>query len=875
MKRTLVVAEKFNTALRIAIVLSDSRMKRSRIEGTNVFEFERPDGPYLVVGLRGHIVELDYPEEHAEWSLDGLPKLLETEPLKRVTETGIVSTLQSIVRKFDRVIIATDFDREGELIGQECLELLQKVHPAIEVTRARYSALTREEIERSFTNLQTLDVALAEAASARQEIDLVWGALLTRYLSLTAGQRGRGFLSVGRVQTPTLALLVERDQAIKKFQPTPFWSVTAAATDSGESFLLHHTHGIYEDKAEADRTFGKVQGATTGTTLEYSEEETRRRPPIPFSTTLFVAEATRLGLGAATAMRIAEDLYTQGLISYPRTDNTVYPRGTGLRNLVERFLESPFKAEAEYILAQTTFRATRGRSETTDHPPIYPTAVTDPKKLKPDHAKVYELVVRRFLATVAPDSTGIARKTKVDIRGEAFDGKGQLLTDLGWYKVYPYSRPEEIALPVLTVGKAVELTEVRLDEDQTKPPRRFTQGTLIQEMERLGLGTKSTRHDVLQKLFDRHYVLQRYLEPTGTGIAVTEALEAHAPVITRPEMTHRLEEDMGLVAESKKPKSEVLEESREMLREAYDLLAKNSEGVRKTLQGALDLQNFIGPCAKCGGALSMSRSPRGARWVQCVNNPATCTATYSLPLAGFIEPAPEFLCPQCKVPRVKIIFRGQRPDYYCINPECAEHQKAFRIGECPTCGSPLNIRYSFRGNRFVGCSGYPTCKQTYPLPQRGKLEKDHPPCPVCRAPVVTAIEAGRPPWKLCINPECPTRAKAKEAKAKKAKLAKGKTGAKSPRARRPKSADVPATPAPAPTPVVEPPAASRPRGSKKSASPAVAPPAAPAEASPAPPPPEPATARTRPSQKKAPAKKPRPARPAREAPIDDANARAP
>ena len=759
MRKTLVVTEKFNTALRIAVVLSDGRMKRARVGGTNVFRFDRPDGEYAVVGLRGHIVELDYPKELAEWTLVGLPKLLETAPLKRVTEAGIVDTLQGMVREFDRVIIATDFDREGELIGLECLELLQKVHPTIEVDRAHYSALTRDEIEHSFSDLKKVDHALAEAAAARQEIDLVWGALLTRYLSLTADQRGRGFLSVGRVQTPTLALLVERDQAIKEFQPTPYWTLEADGRKGDETFRMTHSHGIFEDKAEADRMFAKVKPATEGTVLTYVEEPTRRRPPIPFSTTLFVAEATRLGLGAANAMRIAEDLYTQGLISYPRTDNTVYPRGLGLRPLVEKFKESVFSEAAEYVLTQPSFRPTRGRSETTDHPPIYPTGVVDPKKLRPDHAKLYELVVRRFLATVAPDSTGLSRKATFDLRGEVFDGKGQLLTEAGWYRVYPYSHPEEVAFPVLKVGEKVAISEVRLSEDQTKPPRRYTQGSLIQEMERLGLGTKSTRHDVLQKLFDRHYVQQRNLEPTGTGIAVTEALRAHAPVITRPEMTHRLEEDMELVAQSKKPQSEVLAESREMLREAYDLLARNSEGVRKTLRGAMDAQHFVGPCARCGAALTMVRSAKGSRWVQCVNNPATCPASYPLPAAGFIEPAPEFLCPQCKVPRVKIIFRGQRPDLYCINPECPEHHKAFRIGTCPSCGSPLQIRYSFLGKRFVGCSGYPSCRVTYPLPQRGKLEKDQPPCPVCRAPVVTAIEAGRPPWTLCINPECPTRVK--------------------------------------------------------------------------------------------------------------------
>jgi len=798
--RTLVVTEKFNTALRIAIVLSDGRMQRTRLEGTPVFRFDRPDGHYAVVGLRGHIVELDYPKEFSEWTLHGLPKLLETRPQKRVTEKGIVAALQSIVREFDRVIIATDFDREGELIGLESLELLQRLHPGIEVKRARYSALTRDAIETSFAHLEELDHALAEAGEARQEIDLVWGALLTRYLSLTAHQRGRSFLSVGRVQTPTLALLVERDQAIKEFVPTPFWEIVATGEKDGEQFRLHHHHGVFEKKEDAERIFHRVADAKSGTVREFSEENTRRRPPVPFSTTLFVAEATRLGLGAARAMRIAEDLYTQGLISYPRTDNTVYPRGLGLRTLAEKFREGPFGEAAEFVLRQPSFRPTRGRTETTDHPPIYPTGVVDPKKLRPEHATIYELVVRRFLATIAPDAEGIARTAAVEVQGERFEGKGQHLTEPGWYRIYPYSKPDEVPMPRLVVGETVAVPKVEMVEDQTRPLRRYTQGSLIQEMERLGLGTKSTRHDVLQKLFDRHYVSARQLEPTSTGIAVTEALKAHAPVITRPEMTHRLEEDMELVAESKKPKADVIEESREMLREAYALLTANSHGVRETLTGALDRQHYVGPCVRCGGALRLARSPRGARWVQCSNNPASCSATYSLPSAGFIEPAPDFLCGTCKVPRVKITFRGVRPDLYCINPDCSEHHKAFRIGVCPNCGSPLQIRYSFAGKRFVGCSGYPTCRVTYPLPQRGKLEKDQPPCPVCRAPVVTAIEAGRPPWTLCINPECPTRVKKEGAKGTPKAKAKAKRSRTPPRASGTKARGSPVAESPAPAP---------------------------------------------------------------------------
>ena len=755
--KTLVVAEKFNTALRIAIVLSDGRMKRGRAGSVPVFRFERPDGEYAVLGLRGHIIELDYPDELSRWSLANLGQLLETTPLKKISEPRIVEALRTIVREFDRVIIATDFDREGELIGWEALEIIRKVHPSIEVERARYSALTREEIERAFSDRHEVDRALAEAAESRQEIDLVWGALLTRYLSLTAGQSGSGFLSAGRVQTPTLALLVTRDQEIKEFVPEPFWTLEATGAADGEEFRLQHEHGIFTDSGEAKKLLASLHGATEGTVAEFKEEEVRRRPPVPFSTTLFVAEATRLGLSASGAMRVAEDLYTQGLISYPRTDNTVYPRGLGLRTLVEKFLDSPFREEATYILSQSTLRATRGRIETTDHPPIYPTGVADPKKLRPDHGKVYELVVRRFLATVSPDCIGRSRTTKVRIRGQGFDGKGYKVLDPGWYRVYPYQHPEESTMPALRAEQIVPVKDIRLTEDQTQPPRRFSQGSLIQEMERLGLGTKSTRHDILQKLLDRHYVQARYLEPTSTGVAVTEALRAHAPFVTLPEMTHQLEADMELVAESKKAKSEVLEESREMLREIHEALTVNSAAVKQTLTTAMDRQHFVGPCPKCGGALRMQRSPRGRRWVQCVNNPATCTVSYSLPAAGFIEPAPEFLCPTCQTPRLKIVFRGQRPQLYCINPECAEHHKAFRVGTCPTCGSPLAIRYSRFGKRFVGCTGYPKCTVTYPLPQRGRLDAEEAPCPVCRAPVVTAIEAGRRPWRLCINPECPTK----------------------------------------------------------------------------------------------------------------------
>ncbi len=759
--RRLVITEKFNTALRIAVVLSEGKMKRERQGPVAVFRFERQGDEFTVMGLRGHIVELDYPEELNRWDLATLPQLLEATPQRSVTEPGIVETVRQNAPTHQMVILATDWDREGEVIAAECLEIIQEVNPDIQVQRAQYSAMSKSEIEKAFAELKTLDRNLADAGMARQNIDLMWGALLTRYLTLVSradgGYSGSGsVLSAGRVQTPTLALLVDRDKEIRTFVPQPFWEISVTAEYNGETFELRHSHGRWFDAKEADAVHKKMSRTKEAKVDEFTEEEESVRPPIPFSTTLFLAEATRLGLSASHAMRVAEDLYTGGTISYPRTDNTVYPRTLGLRGILEMLAEGPFSKEAKYVLSQEKLRATRGRMETTDHPPIYPTGKFDLKSLATDRGRVYELVARRFLATTAPDAKGIRRKASVSVAGEILEGSGFRLTDRGWYDVYPYYEAKENDFPRLTPGTTVKILEVRMHEGRTEPPRRYSQGGLIQEMEKLGLGTKSTRHEIIQKLVERRYIMPKGLEPTSSGLAVTEALETNASLVTKPEMTSRLEEDMSLIAAGTRTLDAVVTESRDMLREIYQVLRENAEGVRDTLTGALDKQHLVGLCVKCGGPLRIHTSPRGRRWVQCANNPRSCTASYPLPSSGHIEPCGE-VCPKCHVPMVRIVHRGQRPKNYCINPECETHQQEYSFGTCPKCSSPLQIKYSFRGKRFVACSGFPNCRVSYPLPQNGRLDRHPEACGACGAPIVTVVRSGRPPWTICINMECSTR----------------------------------------------------------------------------------------------------------------------
>ncbi|HEV8595748.1 MAG TPA: DNA topoisomerase, partial [Thermoplasmata archaeon] len=399
--RKLIITEKNNTAARIAAILSNGSMKRSYPHRVPVFTFSKDGDDYTVVGLRGHIMNVDYPPEMNDWEKVDLKRLVWAEPVRVVTAPNVEQALREVARGQEEVIIATDFDREGELIGVEALGIVKQVVPDARVKRSRYSSLTKWEIEDAFRNLVEVDLPLAAAAESRQIVDLAWGAVLTRFISKAAKQVGKDFLSVGRVQTPALAVIVDREREIEEFTPKPYWTVHATF-EKGETFTAGHERGQFWEKPEAEKVLAIAKKAKGGVVTEYLKNEKTERGPPPFNTTMFVAEANRLGLGAAYAMRIAENLYTSGYISYPRTDNTVYPGTLSLKGILEKLRESPFKEEAEEILQQETIRPTRGRTEATDHPPVYPTQAAPKAKLRPDHWKVYELVVRRFFATVAP-----------------------------------------------------------------------------------------------------------------------------------------------------------------------------------------------------------------------------------------------------------------------------------------------------------------------------------------------------------------------------------------------------------------------------------------------------------------------------------------
>jgi len=738
----LIVTEKDSAARKIAEILGDKVVVKEHGRGrqkVKSYHFESGGADAVSVGLRGHVMESVFPSSYRRWSLKYLSTMIDNPDLAWVVDGGAATTLVALrgaAKGASEVVIATDYDREGELIGHEALEILRgdalKRHPhdkpdkkakttktgaktappadengdvrvkamvdAVIVDRhirVRFSALTPEEVEAAFAKPSTVDFNLAEAAHSRQDIDLIWGAVLTRFMSLASYRYGSDYLSVGRVQTPTLRLIVDRELERRAFVPVPYWEIKAELDHDGDVLEVAHAAGRFDSLEETQAALARAQ-ASTAVVTAYKAQPRQVQPPAPFNTTALMSAASSVGVSPARAIRAAESLYLDGLISYPRTDNTVYPPSLDLRgSLAQLATWSPVAATAARLAAQEKLTPTRGKKRTTDHPPIYPVGV--PRgELSGDQAKVYDLVARRFLATLMPAAVIEGQRLDVTIGAEPFLARGSRVASPGFLEVYEkYSAKRDRPLPPAAPGEVFPVMKVFSESKETQPPSRFGQGTLIEKMEDLGLGTKATRADIIQHLYDRNYVRDNPLEPTELGIALITGFDAamkNAPLdISSSEMTAKLEERMDRVTEGALRREEVVAESLAMLKQAWQLLDGHIEDIRTRVKSGVLDDLTLGVCKNCGGQLRVLRGKTGKRFVACVGKegeaprqPAAegerprrgCGQTFPLPQRGTITPTGK-TCGECGWPEIKVVGAGGRgrPWVLCIDMDCPTKEK--------------------------------------------------------------------------------------------------------------------------------------------------------------------------------------------------------
>jgi DNA topoisomerase-1 len=819
----LIVTEKDNAARRLSEIRSEGSFETERRAGTTVYRW----GATYCVGLSGHVVGLDFPPEYSDWRDVEPVELIDAPVEKEPTKEGIVAALRSLAAEADRVVVATDYDREGELIGKEAYEIVREAAPEVPVDRVRFSSITDREVNEAFADPDEIDFDLAAAGEARQVIDLVWGAALTRFLSLSSGQLGDDFISVGRVQGPTLKLLVDREREIRAFDPDDYWELfadLAPAADAGggaegESEAPNfEAQYFYEadDGTEAERVWDAATAETVAARLRAAETASvasvRRRtrtddPPAPFDTTAFISAAGSLGYSAQRAMSLAEELYTAGYVTYPRTDNTVYPEDLDETELLETFTSvRPFADDATTLLEQSTIEPTTGDEETTDHPPIHPTAeVPDRAELSDDEWTVYELIVRRFMATCAPAAEWERLRvvTEIDAHADELratdreetthpdesepaqaDGgvaagaaseplslktNGRRLRTEGYHAVYPYSSASESPMPDVSEGETLTVADSRSESKQTQPPRRYGQSRLVEKMKELGVGTKSTRHNVIEKLYDRNYVESDPPRPTRLAEAVVDAAEEFADQVVTREMTAELERDMVAIADGEADFETVAAESREMLDRVFEDLTASREEVGDHLRESLKADKRLGPCPESDHDLLIRQSRGGSYFVGCDGYP-DCEFTLPLPSTG--QPlALEETCEDHGLSRVKMLAGRKTFVHGCPACKAAEADETddIVVGPCPACGDAsdgeLAIKRLRSGNRLVGCTRYPDCDYSDPFPRDGAVvvtdercaehetahvelhdDDDSEPwelgCPVCNAREYRARQAG-------------------------------------------------------------------------------------------------------------------------------------
>lgn len=674
--KTLIITEKPKVSQKIAYAISD-KYKRRSTGGVSYFEISSNGETIYVASAAGHLYSLkekknsySYPVFDIEWA-----PLYEVDKSKGYTRKYI-SLLKKLASQADRFIIATDYDIEGELLGYNALRFACSARQA---KRMRFSALTKPDLRRAYENLAEVDMPLVKAGEARHIMDWYWGINTSRALSSAVKTYSKKFttFSAGRVQTPALAILVEREKEIASFVPEKYWTLSATLRVGRSRVKATHTRGKLFDEGEAKQLYSKLQDAQEARVEKVELKESAVPPPVPFDLGTLQSEAYRyFRLSPKATQDIAQSLYESGYISYPRTSSQKLPPTIGYRQIIKALGENPAFAQlAELLLAKEKLYPRQGKKDDPAHPAIYPTGVK-PKKLSSREEKIYLLIVHRFLATFGDAMKRAKMNVRTSIRGEAFTFSRARTLEQGWRVFYPYAKLEEHTLPKLREGDVLKVLKVSLDEDETKPPERYNPASLVAELERRGLGTKATRAEVVDTLYKREYITGVPIRVTPIGMSVIEALAEYVPEIISEELTRRFEQKLEEIQQGKAEPERTLEEARRELTRIMNEFKLREKEIGEKLALAIEEKRkseVIGECPRCGGELRIIRSKKtGKRFIGCKNYPS-CDVSYPLPQKRGIYPTDK-RCNVCGLPMVSMPL-GKRRVLSCIDMNCRSKDK--------------------------------------------------------------------------------------------------------------------------------------------------------------------------------------------------------
>ena len=667
----LIVAEKPRVAEKIANAVGEKVVRKS-YEGVSYFETTVDGREIVVAPAVGHVYTLVEKERSRGYPVFDIEWVPSYQASKEAAYTkAYVELLQKLAKKADTFVSACDYDIEGSTIAYNVFRFATTIR---EGRRMKFSALTKEDLLGAYMERTDFDYNNAYAGETRHIVDWYYGINLSRALmgALHAAHKYK-VMSIGRVQGPALSLVSSLERDIRAFVPTPYWELTAMIKDVE---FMHRTSRFLSE-SEADISLEKTTGSGEVTLVESKEQEIQANPN--FDLTSLQVEAYRLfGFSPSRTLELAQDLYEMSAITYPRTSSQQIPPTIKVQPILSALSKNPdYSPLVKKITEKKWLTPVQGKKEDPAHPAIHPTGQGGAMP-GAQEKKLYDLIVRRFLASFAPPAKRQRNRVEAVSGGEAYAASGSRLTEKGWTEFYgEYYTSEDVELPKFERGETVELKDKKKTKKETKPPKRYTQASIISELEKRHLGTKATRSVIVDTLFKRGYAGgAKSIEVSDFGLKVSEVLQKYAPEIMDENLTRKMEDEMELIQEGKLEKDAVLSESREILTQILDKWKKNEQKIGADLVDAMKLtqerENLLGECDKCHNQLRIIRMRDKRQFVGCSGYPA-CRNAYPLPPGSFVTPAHK-PCTACGKPTINVKKAKIRYSM-CIDPNCPSKAK--------------------------------------------------------------------------------------------------------------------------------------------------------------------------------------------------------
>ena len=673
------------------------------------------EGAYTVRASIGHIRDLPKSNKAAIDIPGGFIPHYEISPGKE----KIVAEIKSLAKKADEVLLATDPDREGEAIAWHIKEAVGLKNPK----RVRFHEITKDAIKEAIAHPTEIDDNLRKAQEARRVLDRLVGYDLSGLI----WKKVRYGLSAGRVQSPALRIIMEREREIRAFKPEQFWVIEADTETKKRDKITLSCDKEPRDINEVQKIL-EIGNKENWIVKNVTETETKRSPKAPFTTsTLQQTASTRLGYAPSNTMRIAQKLYEAGLITYMRTDST----NLSVTALDQISATVNKKYGAGY--AQRNTYATKSKNAQEAHEAIRPTdSSIEIAGLADDQKKLYRLIWQRTMASQMTDAktlrTKIVAQAGADKEIPTFSINGSRVLFNGWLKADPDARGEDVELPKVEISETLTLLDIRSQEKFTEPPGRYTEAGLIKELEKRGIGRPSTYASIMKTIEERGYVTKegRTLLPTDTGDVVSTFLENNFAEYISDSFTAEMENELDEIAEGKR-------EYEKMLKTFYGPFSKEVKSKEK-IEKITNLGDAEEKCPVCGGPMVIKLSKNG-KFLSCAKFPKCAGARKAD--GSIMEPPKETgeKCPNCETGKLieregrfgKFISCNNYPKCKFIKKSPEEEAKAKTGVKCPKCSDGEIVERRGRFGPFYSCSNYPKCDFAMKARPTGKI------CDLCKS----------------------------------------------------------------------------------------------------------------------------------------------